>query len=307
MFWRVRTNLQEYELRYPMWGASADRAASRQALEELLRHREEPDVRKVLLQTFAFMLGRAGGAGAPQFAAHHERAFLEQMRTAAFTGPLVVKHLAPQAQPPGPTHQDMIDAAFRTSRSSLRVVIARMASFEAAIDRAQGLDGMDKILAIQQLGRLFARDIAVVGDKLRVGGDPLSPPFRTTLGQARQLMAQNLSATSGIIDQGSLGRCAPTNWSPPGVPFAATTPSDPDPRVSVCTPFFAQSAEMQRDVVTHEFFHLLGLIDASTIANAADALGDANTMAQVVAYLHDRRRTRDSSNMSQPSVPYPSP
>jgi hypothetical protein len=307
MFWRVRTNLEEYELRYPCYGTTADRRASKDALEELLRHREEPGVRVVLLQTFAFMLGRPGGGGAAQFAAHHERAFLEQMRVAAFTGPLLVKHLAAQLQPPGPTHQEMIDAAFRTSRSSLRVVVARLQGFLAAIDRAQSLDGPDKIVAIQQLVRSFARDIAVVADKLHLVADPLSPAFRTAVNQARQLMVQNLGAESGIIDQASFGRCAPTNWNPPGVPFAASTPGSPDPRVSVCTPFFAQSAEMQRDVVTHEFFHLVDLVDAPAISSTADALSDANTMAQVVAYLHDRTRVRDSSNLSQPSAPYPSP
>jgi len=43
------------------------------------------------------------------------------------------------------------------------------------------------------------------------------------------------------------------------------------------------------------------------INSSADALNDANTVAQVVAYMHDRTRTRDSSGLSQPSVTYPSP
>jgi hypothetical protein len=64
---------------------------------------------------------------------------------------------------------------------------------------------------------------------------------------------------------------------------------------------------MQRDVITHEFFHLLGLADVKNINSTADALNDANTVAQVVAYMHDRRRTRDSSDLAQPSVVYPSP
>jgi hypothetical protein len=91
------------------------------------------------------------------------------------------------------------------------------------------------------------------------------------------------------------------------VPFAATTRTDPDPRVSVCTPFFAQNDDMKRDVITHEFFHLLGLADMGAVNNTADALNDANTVAQVVAYMHDRTRTRDSSGLSQPRVVYPTP
>jgi hypothetical protein len=44
-----------------------------------------------------------------------------------------------------------------------------------------------------------------------------------------------------------------------------------------------------------------------SIATTPDALNDANTMAQIVAYLVDRTRTRDSSDMGQPKIPYPSP
>jgi hypothetical protein len=117
----------------------------------------------------------------------------------------------------------------------------------------------------------------------------------------------NIQATSGVIDQGNLGRCTASNFNPPGVPFAATTRTNPDPRVSVCTPFFAQNDDMKRDVITHEFFHLLGLADVNAINNTADALNDANTVAQVVAYTHDRARTRDSSGLSQPRVTYLSP
>jgi hypothetical protein len=63
--------------------------------------------------------------------------------------------------------------------------------------------------------------------------------------------------------------------------------SDPNPRVSVCTPFFGPNplfnttAQMQRDIITHEFFHLIGLSDIPTIGNTRDAINDANTMAQV--------------------------
>jgi peptidoglycan hydrolase-like protein with peptidoglycan-binding domain len=214
---------------------------------------------------------------------------------------------APTPTPPPIDKPRVIADALARSRASLRVVLTRMQAFESAINAADRLDGNSKIIAIQALVRGFSRDMAIVTDKLRTSSDPLSREFRAALASARSLVQNNLNATSGVIDEGNLGRCAPTNFSPPGVPFAATTRSAPDPRVSVCTPFFAQNDEMKRDVITHEFFHLLGLADMSSINSTADALNDANTVAQVVACMHDRARTRDSSGLSQPSVVYPSP
>jgi peptidoglycan hydrolase-like protein with peptidoglycan-binding domain len=213
---------------------------------------------------------------------------------------------APVPVPPVDKTKVIADAKAR-SRAELTVVLNRMHVFESSIRAADLASGNQKILAIQTLGRLFARDIAIIADKLRVSSDPLSREFRGALASAKALVQSNLIATSGVIDEGNLGRCAPSNFSPPGVPFAATRRTDPDPRVSVCTPFFAQNDDMKRDVITHEFFHLLGLADMRAINNTADALNDANTMAQVAAYMHDRARTRDSSGLSQPPVTYPSP
>jgi hypothetical protein len=65
--------------------------------------------------------------------------------------------------------------------------------------------------------------------------------------------------------------------------------------------------DLHRDVITHEFFHLVGLIDKPVIATTSDALDDANTMAQLVAYIHDRMRWEDSNGLSKPTVIYPAP
>ena len=219
--------------------------------------------------------------------------------------------VGPAPVPPTPVppvdNSVVIAQAKNRSRASLAVVLRRMQAFEAAIQDADRLDGNNKIVALAALGRGFARDIAIVADKLKTQSDPLSAEFRAALASARQLVQSNIGATSGIIDEKATGRCDPTQFNPPGVPFAATRRTDPDPRVSVCTPFFAQNDDMKRDVITHEFFHLLGLADMKAINSTADALNDANTVAQVVAYMHDRTRTRDSSNLSQPPVSYPSP
>lgn len=217
-----------------------------------------------------------------------------------------------EAHPPVPVDKSVekkaiIEEAKKRSRRSLGVVLGRMRALESAIAGADGLQGTGKIAALATLGRTFARDIAIIADKLRTKGDPLSQEFRSALGSARQLVQNNIDETSSIIDGGIVGRCEPSQYTPPGVPFAATQRTVPDPRVSVCTPFFAQNDDMQRDVITHEFFHLVGLADVKNITSTADALNDANTVSQVVAYMHDRKRTKDSSGLSQPSVSYPSP
>jgi peptidoglycan hydrolase-like protein with peptidoglycan-binding domain len=216
---------------------------------------------------------------------------------------------APVPPPPVPPvdKNAVIAQAKIRSRASLAVVLRRMQAFEAAINDVDRLDGNNKIVAFAALSRGFARDIAIIADKLKTKSDPLSTEFRAALTTARQLVQSNIGATSGVIDEGAVGRCDPTQFHPPGIPFAATRRTDSDPRVSVCTPFFAQNDDMKRDVITHEFFHLLGLANMKAINSTADALNDANTVAQVVAYMHDRTRTRDSSNLSQPPVSYPSP
>jgi hypothetical protein len=216
---------------------------------------------------------------------------------------------APVPVPPAPPvdNTKVIEAAKLRSRGSLNVVVRRMQALEDGIAAADRLDGTPKVVALQALGAAFARDIAIVADKLRTKSDPLSKEFRSALSKAKGLVQRNLQTTSGVIDSGVLGRCDAKLRNPPLVPFANTRVGDPDPRISVCTPFFAQNDDMKRDVITHEFFHLLGLADMRAISSTADALNDANTVAQVVAYMHDRTRTQDSSGMARPSVTYPSP
>jgi hypothetical protein len=67
------------------------------------------------------------------------------------------------------------------------------------------------------------------------------------------------------------------------------------------------NTDLYRDVIAHEFFHLIGLIDQPLIANTADALNDADTMAQLIAYIYDRNHWEDSSGLAKPTVIYPGP
>jgi len=206
---------------------------------------------------------------------------------------------------PGPSHQELIDTAFDRSRKSLPPVLLRLRALDEAIKSADGADGTDKILALQRVGR-FDRDIAVISRRLFVSSDPLSTEFRDTLKKVIDLIHGNATASSAIIDQGDLGRCAAGNYTPPGVPFAATTQSDPDPRVSVCTPFFDTNDDLRRDIITHEFFHLVGLADVS-VTNASEGLNNAHTMAQIVSFLHDRARQANAIGGEQQVPPLPMP
>jgi len=198
-----------------------------------------------------------------------------------------------------------IRRAFERSRESLRNVTGILQRLEADIDRADRATGADKGLALANLAHVHARNIAVVSRRLNVSPDPLSPTFRSALQKARELLQRNLSESSNIIDQGNAGRCVPRPGK--GVPFAATTKSDPDPRVSVCSPFFGSNADLQRDVITHEFFHLVGLADIEGASTTRDLLNNANTLAQIVAFLNDRTRQQNSDGNEAAIPPLPMP
>ena len=211
-----------------------------------------------------------------------------------------------RAVPSTPTHDDLITLAFEASRSSLRWVQGRLGLLEQAIRDADRLPTKAQVVALAALEMNFSRDIAVLSDKLRTSRDPLSSEFRYGLHKALQLVRRNLYEKGSIIDEGTTGRCNPNLWGG-AMPFAAATPWDPEPRVSVCAAWFPMNADLHRDVITHEFFHLVGLTDRPVIANTSDALDDANTMSQLVAYIHDRRRWEDSSGLSKPNTIYPAP
>jgi hypothetical protein len=204
------------------------------------------------------------------------------------------------------THDELITRAFEASRQSLRWVQWRLRLLEQNIKQADHLQGTAKTHALASLRATFSRDIAVLSDKLRTNRDPLSSEFRSALQKALLLIRRNLYESGSIVDEGTDGRCHPKLWGG-AIPFAAVTPWDPEPRISVCAPWFPMNADLHRDVITHEFFHLVGLVDKPVIATTCDALNDANTMAQVVAYIHDRNRWEDSSGLSKPIAIYPSP
>jgi hypothetical protein len=213
-------------------------------------------------------------------------------------------------EPPAPpvrTHAQMIADAFSSSRKAVAFTLTQLRLLEAAINGAVNANGPAKVVAIQTLFRVHARNIAVISQRLFVS-DPLSTEYRTALGKAIALIEQNGRETSTIIDSGATGRCDPTApQNNGGVPFGASTKADPDPRVSACNPFFASKADLQRDVITHEFFHLVGLADVKGTDTTAKALNNANTLAQIVAWITDRTRqvNSDGQEAAVPALPAP--
>lgn len=195
---------------------------------------------------------------------------------------------------------EVITRAFGDSRASLAAVQNRLLTLQQATDHAAGLPEPERTLAMVPLLATHARNIQVLSRRLvLVSADPLSAQFRDALARVLTLIADNLNHPLTIHDGGSAGRCA-------SGAFAATTASDPDPKVSVCDPFFTATRDLQRDVLTHEYFHLLGLGDHS-VTNTAEALTNANTIAQVVALIHDRFRQANSDGHEPAVPPYVSP
>jgi peptidoglycan hydrolase-like protein with peptidoglycan-binding domain len=200
------------------------------------------------------------------------------------------------------THQEIIDKAFARSRSELVVVSHLLQKLATDIDAIVAMSEPDKSRALTRLLTTRRRDILVISRRLVLTtADPLSREFRDALTKLRDLVRRNISETATIVDQGDTGRCTASNFRPPGVPNAATNRTAAEPRVSVCTPFFTDSSDLQRDVLTHEWFHLLGLGD-NPVANTAQAFTNANTIAQIVAFMHDRFRQANSDG-GEPSVP----
>jgi len=212
-----------------------------------------------------------------------------------------------------PDHDATIKTALAFSRMAVQKSLSRLSALRGQIVLINKLDGPSKITEIQRMVSVFSRDIAVVSKRLLVSSDPLSQEFRDALDSAIDLIRKNQAASSNIKEEGVTGRCDPTQYNPQGTPFAASTMTDPDPRVSVCDPFFASNpnfstlADLQRDVITHEFFHLVGLADVSPVVDTDDALRNANTLAQIVAWTNDRFRQKNSDGNEPAVPPLPSP
>lgn len=207
---------------------------------------------------------------------------------------------APSPPPPQSPSNDAaaMDRAWEASRASLRYVFTRLRALDRQIQVFERLGGNEA--SFNEL-RAFRRDIAVISRKMVVPLNALDPAFREALTKVMRLVEQNLALPKSLKAARDGGMCA-------GHPrtFAFTRgrviPSDTD----LCTLWFNSNPELQRDVITHEYFHTLGLEDIS-VSNTAEALRNANTVAQVVAHINDRYRQKNSDGFEPAVPPYPSP
>jgi hypothetical protein len=203
----------------------------------------------------------------------------------------------------GTTRGTQLSVAHRRSRASLSAVRDRLIGLRAEIDVATALPEPLRTFEAGIISVSHARDLQVLARRLVLSTDPLDAGLRSGISSTIDLITQNLAQRVTVVDQGTSGRCAAFGAD---IPFAATQASDPDPKTSLCEPFFAASEDLQRDVVTHEYFHLVGLGDNS-VSNVSEALTNANTIAQIVAFLFDRDRQVNSDGNEQAIPPFPSP
>jgi hypothetical protein len=166
------------------------------------------------------------------------------------------------------------------------MALARLMALQGSIETVDKLNGPQKVAAIVAMTGAFPREIAVVSKRLLVSPDPLTGEFRDALDKAISLIRQNQAASSNIKDEGVT--------------------------VSVCHPFFDTglaftAQDLQRDVITHEFFHLVGLEDVTGVDTTEKALRNANTLAQIVAWIVDRHRQKNSDGNEAAIPPLPAP
>ena len=202
----------------------------------------------------------------------------------------------------GITRATRLSSAHRRSRSSLRAVQARLTGLFGEIDIAAQHPEPERTFEAGIVSVSHHRDLQVLSRRLVVNSDPLDAGLRNALQATIDLIGRNLTQPVTVVDEGASGRCALFA----DAPFAAAERTDPDPRISLCDPFFESAEDLQRDVITHEYFHLVGLEDHG-VTNVNEALTNANTLAQIVAFLFDRDRQVNSDGNEAAVPPLPSP
>jgi hypothetical protein len=199
--------------------------------------------------------------------------------------------------PPPPSAQEVsdaakIDKAWNASRAAL--------SFAAT--RLRALQSLSRGRPTPAAVAPFRRDIAVISRRLFVPADIASPAFQSALARAITLIDQNSALPKSLRSARGTGKCAD-----PRPAFAWTTIGRTPPDTELCISFFDNASDdLRRDVVTHEYFHTLSLLDVA-VSNTSEAFRNANTLAQVVAFIVDRGRQRNSDGNEAAVPPLPTP
>jgi hypothetical protein len=205
---------------------------------------------------------------------------------------------------------EVVDRAFNDSRGALRAALSHLRGLRDDINKLPGSSDPAFSGAMVTLLNRHKRNIQVLSRRLLLTPDPATKAFRDALDKVIRLVESNLANPNTLFAAGLTGLCDPHNpRNAGGLPWAWTLSTQPDPKSHLCEPFFTRaSRELQRDVVTHEYFHLFGLADIS-VANTDQALRNANTIAQIVAYLADRFRQENSDHnpLERAVPPFPAP
>ena len=206
------------------------------------------------------------------------------------------------------TRDEIADRAFSDSRNSLRGALHHLRELRTDINNLLSSEDPTSTTAMVALLFKHKRNIAVLAKRLVLTPDPTSRAFRDALDKVISLADRNLGHPKTILAAGQTGLCDPTNArNAGGLPHAWTLATQADPKTHLCEPFFnSDSRDLQRDVVTHEYFHLFSLQDIS-VPNTEAALKNANTIAQIVAFLSDRFRQVNSDGNERAVPPLPSP
>ncbi len=200
------------------------------------------------------------------------------------------------------------DQAFTESRAALRTALGHLRSLRNDTNALPNSSDPAFGGAMARLLFRHRRNIGVVAKRLVLAPDPTSRAFRDSLDKVISLCERNLALGKTILAAGTTGLCDPTHSrNAHGLPHAWTVATQPDPKTHLCEPFFTRdSRDLRRDVVTHELFHIFGLADIS-VNNTNDALRNANTVAQIVAFLTDRFRQANSDGGERAVPPLPTP
>lgn len=113
---------------------------------------------------------------------------------------------------------------------------------------------------------------------------PGDPAFLVTVQAAQQLFLNNLGLTPRLLYQSNGVQVDPFgNACPPNFAYSR---GGVDP-IFICDNFLASGPGCQRDVMIHEHFHLLGLIDLPAVTTTAQAMGNPDSLAQLAAEIAD--------------------
>jgi peptidoglycan hydrolase-like protein with peptidoglycan-binding domain len=182
--------------------------------------------------------------------------------------------------------QQIIEQALQDSQNTLQQAISSLTSLELAIT-----SGLIKNPAVQAMHQ---RTVDAVQSRLHV--ELSDSRFLPTIQRAKQKLINNLNRQRQVGNQvkrndfqcrsNEANRKDEAGKPAPLPQDSAWAWTDANGTITiVCSRFFASCPECRRDVLTHEFFHQLGLPGEGGATNTEEALMDANEMAQLVSHI----------------------